>query len=97
MVLPAPARFSTTIGWPSCGDRCSNTTRGTMSVVLPAPNGTITRRGFDGQLCAAAGSARAASARSRKRFIVGFLLWLKDAEIFAAGPTHRPIYNFSDY
>ena len=57
MVPPAPGRFSTTMVWPSCGESCSNTTRGMMSVVLPAPTGTITRSGFAGQVSAPAASA----------------------------------------
>ena len=54
IVAPAPARFSTTMLWPSCGESCSNTTRGMMSVVLPAPTGTIARSGFVGHVSAPA-------------------------------------------
>ena len=38
------------IGWPSCGESCSNTMRGTTSVALPAPNGMTARIVRDGQL-----------------------------------------------
>jgi len=37
------------MGWPSWTESCSTTARGTMSVVLPAPTGTIIRSGFAGQ------------------------------------------------
>ena len=57
MVVPPPGRFSMTIVWPVCAATCSNTVRGTRSVALPAPNGTMTRTGLVGQVCAAAGSA----------------------------------------
>ena len=53
-VPPAPTRFSTTIGWPSCAESCSATVRATMSVPLPAVNGMMIRIGFDGQVCAVA-------------------------------------------
>ena len=36
--------------WPSCRASCSNTMRGMMSVVLPAPTGTMARSGFVGQV-----------------------------------------------
>ncbi len=38
-VPPAPARFSTTIDWPSSLARRSNTTRGTTSAALPLIHG----------------------------------------------------------
>src|SRR5215831_14590679 len=37
---------------PSCRPSDSNTIRATMSIVLPALNGMITRIGLEGQLCA---------------------------------------------
>src|SRR5262245_8576896 len=46
-----------TIDWPTCADTCSNTVRGTMSVALPAANGTITRIGRVGHDCARATNA----------------------------------------
>ena len=54
VVPPAPVRFSTAMLWPSCAESCSNTTRGMMSVVLPAPTGTIARNGLVGQVWACA-------------------------------------------
>ena len=65
-VPPAPPRFSTITGWPIWVDTCSITARATMSTALPAVNGTITRTGLVGQLCAAAGpSACQQDARPR--------------------------------
>jgi hypothetical protein len=54
IVVPAPPRFSTTIGCPSRADNGSNTERGTTSVALPAAKGTIAWIGLLGQVCAAA-------------------------------------------
>ena len=42
VVEPAPGLFSTMIGWPIWVETCSKTRRGTMSVVVPAPNVTTT-------------------------------------------------------
>ena len=55
-VPPAPARFSMMMACPSCVDNWSNTTRGTISVVLPAAKGTIAWMGFVGQASACASS-----------------------------------------
>src|SRR5262245_52363620 len=52
MVFPAPGRFSTTNGCPSCCDTCSNTARAMMSVAAPAVSGMITRMGRVGHSCA---------------------------------------------
>src|SRR5262249_21360894 len=52
MVPPAPGRFSTTTGCPTCCESCSSSMRGIMSVELPAATGTTARNGFVGQLCA---------------------------------------------
>jgi predicted carbohydrate-binding protein with CBM5 and CBM33 domain len=57
MVPPAPARFSTTTGWPSEADSFSATRRATTSVEPPAGNGTTIRTGRDGKVCAATGKA----------------------------------------
>jgi hypothetical protein len=54
IVVPAPPRFSTTIGCPSCADSGSKTTRGMTSVALPAAKATIARIGLLGQVCATA-------------------------------------------
>src|SRR5437868_4678729 len=51
-VPPAPARFSTTNGWPSCSDRRCVTVRAMMSVALPAVNGTMTCTRLVGHDCA---------------------------------------------
>src|SRR5262249_25102126 len=74
MVPPAPARFSTTIGWPSWLESWSKTSRGTTSTALPAPNGTIALIGLVGQACARAtygkadsAAAPAAICRNRRR------------------------------
>jgi hypothetical protein len=73
-VPPAPARFSTTIGWPSWLESWSKTSRGTTSTALPAPNGTIALIGLVGQACARAtygkadsAAAPAAICRNRRR------------------------------
>ena len=39
IVLPAPGRFSTTIGCPSCAETCSITKRAITSVALPGVRG----------------------------------------------------------
>ncbi|MFC7555966.1 hypothetical protein ACFQU7_32660 [Pseudoroseomonas wenyumeiae] len=70
---PAPARFSITSGWPSSCDMRGVTRRVMISVLVPAPKGTITRIGRSGQLpCekaarGSAGSASPAAAADRKR------------------------------
>src|SRR6476619_318654 len=54
MVVPAPPRFSTTMGCPNCDDKGSNTVRGTTSVALPAPHRMIAWIGLLGQVWASA-------------------------------------------
>src|SRR5215470_2816776 len=54
IVPPAPARFSTTNGCPSCSDRRCVTVRAMMSVALPAVNGTMTCTRLVGHDCASA-------------------------------------------
>src|SRR5262249_38102473 len=73
-VPPPPPRFSMTSACPSCRPSGSNTIRATMSIVLPALNGMITRIGLAGQLCAqltrgstGAMAAAAMSCRWRRR------------------------------
>src|SRR5215470_9412863 len=56
IVPPAPARFSTTNGCPSCSDRRCVTVRAMMSVALPAVNGTMTCTRLVGHDCASAAS-----------------------------------------
>src|SRR5262245_60319909 len=78
IVPPAPARFSTTMGWPSCLESWSKTSRGITSTALPAPNGTIALIGLVGQACASAiretvGSAAAPAARCRNRLRGSFI------------------------
>src|SRR5829696_2171082 len=53
-VPPPPARFSITIDWPSSAARRSNTSRGTTSAALPAPNGMVALISRDGQPSACA-------------------------------------------
>ena len=57
-VPPAPGRFSTTMDWPSSAARRSNTSRGTTSVALPAPNGIVALIRRDGQFSACAAAAK---------------------------------------
>src|SRR5947207_672078 len=72
----APGLLSTTIGWPSSLRRPSASTRATRSSAPPAPNGTTSVIGRDGQAsCAATGIAIdeamiASAARNRIRTIV---------------------------
>src|SRR5262249_61446519 len=54
IVVPPPPRFSTTIGCPSCADNGSKTTRGMISVALPAAKATIAWIGLLGQVWATA-------------------------------------------
>src|SRR5262245_40211959 len=71
----APGLFSITNCWPMMARSCSPTMRMTMSVALPAPNGTITLTGFDGYLSCARASAASparpmtASSTMTRRFI----------------------------
>ena len=51
MVPPAPGRFSTMKGWPSCSDSRCATVRAMMSVALPAVNGTTTVTRLVGHDC----------------------------------------------
>jgi hypothetical protein len=51
IVPPAPGRFSTTKGCPSCSDSRCATVRAMMSVALPAVNGTTTVTRLLGQDC----------------------------------------------
>src|SRR5258706_1268740 len=70
MVPPAPPRFSTSTGWPidSCM-RCA-TMRAAMSVVPPAGNGTMMRRGLYGKDCGrTAPLAAASSSKSRNLYV----------------------------
>src|SRR5262245_8288374 len=62
IVPPAPGRFSTITGWPSCAVSFSATVRAMMSVALPGVKGTVTRIGLAGQGCAHAAALEASSA-----------------------------------
>src|SRR5687768_15556584 len=70
MLPAAPARFSTTIGWPSGPCARSAMRRAKMSVEPPGANGTIRRNGLFGY-CACTG--RTASTASSNRNLTGFL------------------------
>src|SRR5882757_4440325 len=52
MLPPAPERFSTTKGTPSCACRCCCTMRASRSAEPPAANGTTIVTGRCGQSCA---------------------------------------------
>src|SRR5580704_15558097 len=60
IVPPAPGRFSTTMAWPSLAASRSNTTRGTTSAALPAPNGIVALIRCEGQLSACAAATNTA-------------------------------------
>src|SRR5262249_46881982 len=95
MVVPAPPRFSTTIGWPSRADNGSETTRGITSVALPAAKGMIARIGLLGHVCASASPRQKRRTRqltSNARGIPQFLLGLcvADRRRSAAVTRRRP-------
>src|SRR5882762_787002 len=79
-MFPEPGRLSTTIDCPSARDSRPVTKRQTMAGAEPAAKDTITRMGFVGQLCAAAGQVAAASATSisARSFTISSLLELYD-------------------
>jgi len=58
---PPPLLFSTTSVCPSATFARSATTRATMSVVPPGANGTISRTGLAGYVCAATHGAKPAT------------------------------------
>src|SRR5262245_56656727 len=67
--LPAaPARFSTTTGWPSDWRSLSAATRARMSVEPPGAQGTTTRIGFSGQAASAGAVIRRAAAAAMRVF-----------------------------
>ncbi len=68
MVPPAPGRFSSTTGWPSCVLSFSETVRAMMSVELPGVKGTTTLIGFAGQACAHAAVCAVQNAIAAIRF-----------------------------
>jgi hypothetical protein len=63
MLPPPPTRFSTTSGWPKRSASFCATNRATMSELLPAVNGTMSRIGRSGQRASA--DCAWASAESR--------------------------------
>src|SRR5574341_668411 len=70
---PAPGRLSTTIDCPSAGTTCSAIERATVSLPPSGGNGTMSRIGFAGQVCAQARPAvktRKAAAIRRVLFMV---------------------------
>src|SRR3954462_14273214 len=78
---PAPVRFSTITGWPSCSDILAATIRPTVSTAPPAANGTTIRIGrvrkFCGRVGAAgthAATATATSQQSRRTFGIDLFL-----------------------
>src|SRR4051812_29031102 len=93
MLPPAPARFSTTTGWPSSGDSFSPSMRAVMSSAPPAAIGTTRRTGRFGAHVgaepwarAAAGTRAAARPNSgRRRIMVGEAPAVRP-HVRAAGP-----------
>src|SRR4051794_18665160 len=60
MIVAAPARLSTSTGWPSADESFGAIVRALRSTGPPAGNGTTSRRGFEGNgVCAGAGGANA--------------------------------------
>src|SRR5688572_16116853 len=76
MLPAAPARFSTTTGWPSGACSRSAIRRAKMSVEPPGANGTTRRTGLFGY-CACAGTT--ASAMSSRMNLMVFSLFGTDA------------------
>src|SRR5579862_7062636 len=78
MAPPAPARVSTMKGWPKALLKPSATVRASRSAAPPAAKVLTMRTGRVGQVCAwaSAGTAQAASAKSRaqQRFMSTSLL-----------------------
>src|SRR6478672_1211885 len=74
----APGLFSITNCWPSSWRNWSPTMRITISVALPAPNGTSTLTGLEGYLsCACAGVQTMAATANKarlKRFMIASVL-----------------------
>src|SRR3954452_20937695 len=74
MIVAAPARLSTSTGWPNAEESLGASVRAVRSTGPPAGKGTTTRSGFEGKgvwADAAAGNARhnaaaAAAAATRK-------------------------------
>ncbi|SPA54889.1 Tripartite tricarboxylate transporter family receptor domain protein (fragment) [Cupriavidus taiwanensis] len=68
----APGLFSTTTGWPSFSPRPTASRRPSTSVAPPAANGTTSRSGRSGHVCAwaagAADSVARAVAQARNSF-----------------------------
>src|SRR3982751_462116 len=64
MVLLAPIRLSTTIWWPHSSESFCPGMRASVSTALPAENGTMSRTGFSGYVCA---TACAAATRAIKK------------------------------
>src|SRR6476646_3539694 len=72
MIVPPPALFSTTIGWPRIFSSRSPSTRAPVSVTPPGAYGTTMRIGRSGQACARPGrgtNARDDAANRERRFI----------------------------
>src|SRR5437899_856051 len=89
-----------TTGWPIWAETCSKTMRGTMSVVVPAPNGTMTWSGLAGQLPApAVVTVRATTRVVTAQWFHGITRWFPLAAANGAQPEAsrliRPIYNWS--
>ena len=59
--VPAPGRFSTRNGWPSCSDSFCPSTRPTRSKPPPCAEGATSLTGRDGYSCACATAARPAA------------------------------------
>src|SRR5687768_13531888 len=76
MLPAAPARFSTTTGWPSGACSRSAIRRAKMSVEPPGAKGTTRRTGLFGY-CACAGTT--ASATRSRMSLMGLLLFWADA------------------
>src|SRR5688572_26033923 len=69
MVLPAPARLSTTICCPSASPSFGEMTRVRISVPPPGANGTITRIDLPGYVCATAAAVATSSASPKTQLI----------------------------
>src|SRR5688572_447850 len=64
---PAPGRFSTVTGWPSCFDSSLAMARAVMSTPPPGGNGQTMRIGLEGNWACAANESTSSAVNTKKR------------------------------
>src|SRR5918992_5902722 len=90
MLPAAPARFSTTTGWPSGAWARSASKRAKMSVEPPGAKGTIRRRGFDGY-CALALPRQKNARTANKNFMPALSILVGRIEPVGEASHRRPL------